>query len=95
MTWGLINLVVFLYCINAFDPHFGFALKEKEFGNLEDSKHNAIKMESHLSGFGKIDPLGNSWLVTQKPKEKVNPSTHVKSPIDPIVILTHKINEVA
>lgn len=32
------GLVVFLYYMNSFDPHFGFLLKEKELIDLEDAK---------------------------------------------------------
>jgi hypothetical protein len=42
--------VVLYYYMNAFEPHFGYALKEKEPNTLDDAKHKAIRMESHLFG---------------------------------------------
>ena len=52
-------------------------------------------MESHLSGFEKIDPLGKSCLIAPKTEAKVKYSTHTKSTIDPIVLLIKKITKVA
>lgn len=47
-------------------------------------------MESHLIGFGKIDPLGNSKIATPKAEAKVKTSTNADVPIDTISLLTQK-----
>jgi hypothetical protein len=82
------DLVVLYYYMNAFEPHFGFALKEKEPSFLGDAKQKAIKMESHLIGFRR-----NTCLVSPKDETKVKTSTHNESTPDPIALLTQKVTK--